>query len=49
MIVDVAVGLFVLAVVAASVIAYRRREHLWERMISTMHGSRLYDFTRPKK
>ncbi|MFM0511692.1 hypothetical protein [Paraburkholderia sp. RL17-373-BIF-A] len=49
MMIDAAVGLFVLAAGVDFVVAYVRRERLRERMVSTMHGHRLHEFTRPGK
>lgn len=47
--IDAAVGLFVLAAGVDFVVAYVRRERLRERLVSTMHGHRLHEFTRSIK
>lgn len=46
--VGVAIGFSALMIAALFVVGHYRREHLRRRMISGMHGHRLYDFTRPR-
>lgn len=47
-IVGVTIGFSVLMFATLFVVGHYRREHLRRRMISHMHGHRLYDFTRPR-
>jgi hypothetical protein len=46
--VGIAIGFSALFFAALFVAGHYRREHLRRRMISSMHGHRLYDFTRPR-
>jgi hypothetical protein len=48
-VVGVAIGFSALMIAALFVVGHYRREHLRRRMISSMHGQRLYDFTRPRR
>jgi hypothetical protein len=46
--VGVAIGFSAMMIAALFVVGHYRREHLRRRLISHMHGHRLYDFTRPR-
>jgi hypothetical protein len=46
--VGVAIGFSALLIASLFVVGHYRREHLRRRLIRSMHGQRLYDFTRPK-
>lgn len=43
-----AIGVSSLLIATLFVASHYRRERLRQRMIRSMHGHRLYDFTRPK-
>jgi hypothetical protein len=47
--VGVALGSSVLLIAALFVIGHYRREHLRRRLIRSMHGHRLHDFTRGRR
>ncbi|MGF6533432.1 MULTISPECIES: hypothetical protein [Paraburkholderia] len=44
----VALGFSVLLIASLFVVAHYRREHLRQRLIRSMHGHRLHDFTRSR-
>ena len=44
----VVLGFSVLSIATLFVVAHYRREHLRQRLIRSMHGHRLHDFTRSR-
>ncbi|WP_169708747.1 hypothetical protein [Trinickia terrae] len=47
--VGMAIGISVLVFASILIAGHYRRERLRSRIVNSLHGHRLYDFTRPKR